>query len=389
MDNETSTRIAVAYSISSLNVGGAERQLIELLKTLDRNRFSCSVLLLRPGSLMRELPDDVEVYEPQISARTSMIRAMAYFSSLFRNVFEPDVLVALGRDASSLVIRISAELAGIRTIMQWFHHGGRRSSLSSKRKVYHLLNMILDRSCYRFIFVSKPQLIRRVYPGIPRDRSVVIPNGVDTEVYAPDSISRASYRNHIGIPDDAPIITLVSSLSLRKRIDLALLSASILHKENTPFRMLIVGDGSAKHQLVRMAYDLNLQNHVHFLGARNDVPLLLKASDIHLITSDNESFSLSLIEAMSSAVPVIATSCGGPEEVIETGITGFIVARGDASAIAEKVKQLIYDRHQRRSIGLAARESVVQKYSMERISKLHEIQYIEAVRFFQKKRLKT
>jgi glycosyltransferase involved in cell wall biosynthesis len=99
----------------------------------------------------------------------------------------------------------------------------------------------------------------------------------------------------------------------------------------------LVGDGPERGKLEHLVKELNLQQNVKFLGLRRDVPRLLKAADLFLLTSISEGIPLTLIEAMAAGLPIVATNVGGVGEVVENGVTGVLVRVGDSEAIAQQI----------------------------------------------------
>jgi glycosyltransferase involved in cell wall biosynthesis len=122
----------------------------------------------------------------------------------------------------------------------------------------------------------------------------------------------------------------------------------------------VIGGGQAEYAtaLRREAERLGLAARVHFLGDRADVRALLSRCEILVSASLHESFGRTLIEAMALGVPVVATKSGGPEEIIEDGKSGFLVATGDAGALAERMSRLLSDRALAAAMGKAGRERV-------------------------------
>jgi glycosyltransferase involved in cell wall biosynthesis len=132
---------------------------------------------------------------------------------------------------------------------------------------------------------------------------------------------------------------------------------------------VIAGDttGELFPELQRLQRDLGLQERVHFLGLRDDVPAVLRDFDLFVLSSNTEGFSLALVEAMATGLAVIATQSGGPEKIIEMEATGILVPRRDPQALAAAILRVLNEAHLKSRLGLAAKAAVTQRFSSERM----------------------
>jgi glycosyltransferase involved in cell wall biosynthesis len=130
-------------------------------------------------------------------------------------------------------------------------------------------------------------------------------------------------------------------------------------------RFLIIGDGPCRAPLEQRCHAMALAANVMFLGSRNDVPRLLAAMDVFVLTSHIEANPVSILEAMSTGRPVVATNVGSVCEAVIDEKTGFLVRPGDTAALADRVVTLLHDPILRRAMGTAGRQAVVAKWSIE------------------------
>lgn len=187
----------------------------------------------------------------------------------------------------------------------------------------------------------------------------IIPFGVDTDVFKPFDVKKI-------FDEDSLVIGTVKSLSIKYGIEY-LLEAFQLIKENFPvkkIKLLLVGDGTLKASLHSKANELNINDDVLFYGSvpHSKVPEIYNTIDIAVFPSIWESFGVSNLEAAACEVPQVASNIGGFPEIIEDGITGFLVEPQNPFAIAEKVTELINDESLRRKIGKAARKKVIAEF---------------------------
>jgi glycosyltransferase involved in cell wall biosynthesis len=142
-----------------------------------------------------------------------------------------------------------------------------------------------------------------------------------------------------------------------------------------PSRLLLVGDGPDLPVAMRLARDAGLAEHVHAVGAQEDVLPLLSVSDVFLLPSAQESFGLAALEAMACEVPVVASRVGGLPEVIADGVTGFLHPPDAIDAMAESAIGLLTDEPGRRAIGREAARQVSERFCADRIVPMYEACY--------------
>jgi glycosyltransferase involved in cell wall biosynthesis len=207
--------------------------------------------------------------------------------------------------------------------------------------------------------------------GIEEKRVAVIPNGVDTARFAPypDVIA---VRRELGIGPIDPVVGIVAALRPEKNHSLFLEMAKRVVDELPTARFLLIGDGPCREAIEQLAVELGIADRVHMLGSRDDVPRLLAAMDVFALTSHIEANPVSILEAMSVGRPVVATNVGSIHEAVAEGQTGYLVTPGDANQFAERVLQLLREPLVSGSMGAAAREAVVSRWSIESMVRGYE-----------------
>jgi hypothetical protein len=197
--------------------------------------------------------------------------------------------------------------------------------------------------------------------GIERDVKV-IPNFVDPDVFYPaecDVLARGS--------DDEVVITHVSNFRPVKRVQDLVYAMKLVVKAAPNARLLLVGDGPDRGPVERLVDQLGLRRNVTLTGFRSDVPNLMRCSDIAVLSSESESAPLTLLEAMSSGLPMVATSVGGIPEIVESGVDGVIVPPKHPEVLAEAIIPLVRDPELRKRIGQNAREKILRSYTSEKV----------------------
>ena len=193
----------------------------------------------------------------------------------------------------------------------------------------------------------------------PPEKLVLIHNGVDP---APLLSAKGEHvRREFGLWD-VPVLTMVGRLAPQKD-PLALLEACKLLKAD--FRLMIVGDGELRDRAENFVAQNNLRGKVTFTSERHDIPEILAASDILVLASRWEGLPLVIIEAEIAGLPVVASGVGGVPELIEDGVTGFIVPPRNPRALACVLQRLIDDAHLRRRVGSAARKKALHEFTFD------------------------
>lgn len=233
----------------------------------------------------------------------------------------------------------------------------------------------------RIVFVS--ELFRRSFlESVPlrRELTIVIPNGIDARRFSPTGGD--SFRAEFGIGADEFVVGVVATPGRpAKGLDILLSAASILKTTAPRYRFLIVGDldlgrGTA---LLNDRESRGLTKDVIITGFRNDVDRALASFDVYALTSRTEGFPLSLLEAMASGLPIVATRCGGPQEILDDGITGLLVENGSIEEIAGSIARLRADEALRRRLGAAARTAVNERFTVDAQVRAYEKVYEDSL----------
>jgi len=213
--------------------------------------------------------------------------------------------------------------------------------------------------------VSRDDLARlRSLPGKKVEPAIYIPNPVDTTAYRPGD--KTSARKRLGIPVDVPVVGTVSRLVEQKAVHVLLEAASTAKGTH----VVIVGDGPLESSLKKQASALGLE--CHFLGSRNDIPAILPAFDLFVLSSAWEGEPLSLLEAMACGLPCIATDTPGASDILLQGKAGRIVRRGSAAELGTAICEFLQDPAVRQEAGeqalLAATERTMEETARKTLS---------------------
>ncbi len=199
--------------------------------------------------------------------------------------------------------------------------------------------------------------------GLPPDRVSVIYNGVDLTRFDPFAPLRDSVRQELRLAADDFVLIQVARLDYLKDHGTALRTVSLLRSAGLPLKLLIVGDGPERSKIEQQHAELQLGDSVQWLGQRKDIPRLLQAADVLLLTSTSEGIPLTLIEGMAAGLPIVATDVGGVAEVVEQGTTGLLARSGNPDQLAAQIRRLLSEPELRVRYGQAGRQRAEQLFS--------------------------
>ncbi len=199
--------------------------------------------------------------------------------------------------------------------------------------------------------------------GISQDIKV-IPNFVDTDMYAPAPCEIIQVD-----PEDKPeiVVTHVSNFRPVKRVEDLVYAMCIVAKDIPSARLMLIGEGPERHKVERLVDRLDLRRNVVLTGYRSDVPELLRCADLLVLCSETESAPLTILEAMSTGLPVIATNVGGIPEIVKDSENGYLVPIKHPENIAERILDLATDRKKASRMGDNARKTILEKYSTMKV----------------------
>jgi L-malate glycosyltransferase len=241
--------------------------------------------------------------------------------------------------------------------------------VASRRVDFHIRGNTLSRWKYRQVdcFICASDAIRKmlVADGIPQERTVTVHEGID--VGRVGAAPPAMLHQEFWLPHEAPIVGNVAALVPHKGQRYLIDAAALVVRQVPDARFVIAGDGELRLQLEKQVKDHRLEKHVFLAGFRPDVLSLHKAFDIFVMSSVTEGLGTSLLDAMACGKPIVATTAGGIPEVVEHGVSGFLVPPRDPERLAQALVTLLKDAEKRQALGSAALARVRERFSAERM----------------------
>jgi glycosyltransferase involved in cell wall biosynthesis len=229
-----------------------------------------------------------------------------------------------------------------------------------RRRLYRFLEWWAARWPGLIITLSESDRAYGRNQGVaPEHKMVVVNNGIANRP-APDR----SHRKGIACPN------LIMVARFERQKDQHTLIQALSQLRDLPWKMLFVGDGPLQHQCQQTAEQLRLSDRIEFLGFRRDVESLLESSDVFVLSTNWEGLPLSIMEAMRSAMPVVATDVDGVGEEVVDGQTGFLVPRADVDSLAGKLRRLLENPSLMTEFGINGRKRFEDRFQLERMGEL-------------------
>jgi sugar transferase (PEP-CTERM/EpsH1 system associated) len=354
-----SAMMNIMHVVLNLKVGGLERFILELIKNYSNEVTSFVVCLEEAGDLADYIRGGKVI---ALNQKPGL--KYGAVPEIMKLIRENNIqLVHTHNEAAHFYGALAGKLSGVPVVHT--RHG--RYLHNSRRKVF--LAMFSSFLATKIVGVSKDvsDLIARK-EKIPDNKVLTILNGVDVDHYSPCAKKvENNYGHEIG--NRCINIGIVARLDRVKDHSTLLITCNELRKFNDNFRLIIVGDGAMRSQLEKEVELLHLHDKVDFKGTRHDIVDIMNDLDIFALSSTSEGISLTLLEAMSCCLPVVATNVGGNPEVVKDGETGFLVPPKNPELFSEKLLMLIQDKKIREKMGVAGRERVMQHFSISQTAK--------------------
>jgi glycosyltransferase involved in cell wall biosynthesis len=353
----------VLLTLSSLQVGGAERNVVSVLPHMRAQGIEVALCTLgtRPDSFLAGEVERLGVPRFDLGARRLLdIPAFMRFLRLIR---AERMEILHGEDQyGALFCALAAKLTG--TPFVYTRHNEEEETPSFNYRLRAGLTLRAAREARRVIAVSEAirALLHR-QTQIPIERITTIYNGINTNRFDTRSL-RARKRVELGWREEEVIVLMVAVIRKDKGHDVLFETLPALRGRIPNLKIKIVGDGP--YAEIRRREAAQFSDCVEFLGQRDDVPALLGAADLLVSPSRTEALPTAPIEAGAAGLTVVATDVGGTREVVEDGVTGFLVPSGDAGALTQRVAEILTTPDLATRMGEAARSRILRMFTLER-----------------------
>jgi glycosyltransferase involved in cell wall biosynthesis len=346
----------IAYLIGHLEVGGAQKHIYEVVRRLDRSRFTPQVYCLkRRGPIVRSIEHlGIEVTDLKIGNSLSTPRSLYRLFKFAQQLRKAKIAILhcyLPR--ASFFGAIAGRIARVPAVIISKRNLDPQDSL---KKVF--LCRVANKWADMVLANSQAVLQHAVDVGGCRpDKLRIVANGIDTERYT------NGFHNRLNC--QAPIVGTVLRLEHYKGPEVFVKAAKRIVEEIPQTRFTIVGEGPMRAELERLSGSLGIVDRVQFLGERHDVDIILPSFSIFILPSLREGMSMALLEAMAAARPIVATAVGGNVNLIRDGVSGVLVPPGDPEVIAQAAIKILKNPEWAKQLGLAAQIAVLDHHSAD------------------------
>jgi glycosyltransferase involved in cell wall biosynthesis len=357
----------VLFLIRSLETGGAERQLVELVKGLDKSRFAVTVATFYGGGELRpdiEGLDGVRLESLEKRGRWDIPRFLFRLWRLLRET-KPQIVHGYLGVANEIAL-LTARLAGAKVV--W---GVRASNMDFSRYDWAARWMFrvgawLSRFADLIIVNSHAGARHHAAHGYCGSRMVVIPNGIDTDRFLPDREAGRRLRLEWGVQPHETLVGVVARLDPMKDHPTFLRAASLLVHETADLRFVCAGGGPEvyRSELRQLSQSLGLGDRVLWVGERSDTPAVFNALDVAVSSSYGEGFPNVVAEAMACGVPCVVTDVG--DSALIVGDVGVVVPPRDPNALAKGLQRCLTNPDSP-GLGRRGRRRIAEEFSLARM----------------------
>jgi len=352
----------VMHIITSLETGGAQSALIQLIKQLKAHGFDQSVISMKPGGEQASIITvlGIPVHEVRFSPGT-LIRSRDVCERIILD-FQPDIIQSwlYHADFLTILLRKPNQIP----VFWGLHHSyesTRKNLLKVSTKIISHINAFFSRSVpQKIICCSRSALESHVVIGYAETKMVFIPNGIDSDQFKPDINARIELRSKLGLSPKTPLIGYIARYHPQKDHGTFFTAAALLLDKKPETHFLLAGNNVVPENpdIQKYLHPLERSSHFHLLGRRVDIPMITAGLDIATLSSSGgEAFPLTILEAMACGIPSVATNVGDIMEVI--GPCGVIVPPRNPRMLAQGwIDILNMSPEERADLGKVSRDRV-------------------------------
>lgn len=371
--------VKIVRIIARLNMGGPALHVAYLSEGLAARGYDTTLVV---GSL-GEGEGSMAFVAEQRGARIVRLASMSREISPLRDLVALLKLVRLLRTLQPDIVHTHTAKAGaIGRIAAWAARGDRRPIVVHTFHghvlrgyfgpvgtfAFRFFERLLARATTQLVAVSPEVRDDLVSLGIaPREKFAVIRLGIELDERTNPDRTRRETRRQLGVPADRFVVGWVGRMTAVKRVPDVLEAFRLLRARGVDAALCLVGDGPDREEIEEHASRLGVIRHTLFVGYQDQVGSWYDAFDVLVLPSANEGTPVVAIEALAAGCPVVATRVGGVPDVVEDGVTGYLVEPRDTQALADRLEQLARDPELRSRLGEGGHESVRTRYAVERL----------------------
>jgi len=366
-------KIRIAYLLTPIEFGGAEKVSLNFLKNVDRNAFNmCPIVLVRPWQNANTFIQELETEGFALSKVPVAIQCRTKGKDYFRVIRCLKILYFILKKGSFDLVHTHgyfADIIGIPVarILGIPHISTCHGFISTTNKliIYNTLDRIMLRFSNRILAVSDSIKHHLTKIGINQYRITVIQNAVegnsDKELFLK---KRREKREKLNIPEEEFLVGYIGRLSKEKGLKYLIDAASTLNELGIPIKVLIIGKGAQENELKALVKNKGIEYNFIFAGFQSDIKNWIPALDVFVLPSLTEGTPMALLEVMSFGITVIASCVGDVPKIIVNGENGILVEPRDPKGLAQAIKELFRDHSLRKRMGENAATLITEKYNV-------------------------
>ncbi len=368
--------------ITSLDFGGTERHLLQVLPRLKKLGWLPVIHTLRSDSAMMSAFKDVGIDVISPKKITFLPGKLSKFLEVIASMCKLRQVLAQDKNCIAHFFLSQAYVLGMMAAKLSGHKGPK---IMSRRSLNHYQKSVpffgrLERKTHKSadLFLANSNAVKKnlLDEGIQENQIRLIQNGIDLDTF--NNVENKNIHKTLGIDSNTFIMTMTANLIAYKgHMDLLEALSLIKDKISKKWMLLLIGrDRGVQNQLEQKAQDLNLGAHIRFLGLRADIPQILSESNLGILCSHEEGMPNAVMEYMASSIPVIATAVGGIVELVDDGKTGFLVPSKNPKKLSEALLKVLNDKNTV-TMGKLGREKVEKEFSITSCVSKYDVVYKE------------
>ncbi len=372
---KANTKINILFMLPNFDTGGSEKLVLDIIRSLDRTRFSPVLVVFFTGMYEKEY---LKLGLPFYVIHAGGIRNKLSIFSFIRSIMKRHSVQVVNTHHTSPLIQgfLPCRVFSGASLVHTEH-----SNLSMDEKI-HARALFFER-----LFLRKADAAVGISKGVcdyfakelsvPDGKLRHIPNGIDISRFEIKSFDRRAYRRVLGVRDTDALVGLFANFRPEKNHALLVKAVSVLKssgRENV--KLLLCGNGPTFDEIAALAASLGIKDAVRFLGVRHDIPELMASIDLYCLPSRYEGLPFSALEAMAAGRPIVATDVPGTNEVVVNGRNGLLVRPDDPDALAKAIGRVQDDPRLGRRLAAEGRETVM-GYSFDSMISKYETLFIE------------
>jgi glycosyltransferase involved in cell wall biosynthesis len=359
--------LKILYIIGQLGIGGAEKQLIQLVTHLDRSKYKPIVCSLSKNSPLASQLAKEGIKVVILPRRYKPDLTRAWFVTQCARMVQP-TLIHTYLFVGDTWGRIAGKILNIPVIIS------ERSTEDYKLSLFNIIDQLLAKSTSAVIANSIAGSMAAKKRGkIEADIVKVIYNGIDVNSFS-DKSKRSMVREEFGIGDDL-LLGTIGRLDPPKDYKTLFLAVRDIISEFPKIKLLCVGDGKQRIELQQFACNIRIEDSIIFTGMRSDIKDLLSAIDIFVFSSLREGIPNVILEAMAASLPVVATNVGGVSELVVEGSTGYLVPPECPMRLSKAIIEILNDSTLASSLGRHGQLHAQECFSVEKMVRETEAVY--------------